>query len=111
MKTDTQATCVIDGARIETQLGRAYRAAPLVEWASVTKTVTAATMLLVLQEARVDEWTPVSELVPHLLIAGTFSVGDLIDHTSGLPRVHPGCRAASSAIRIGGPIARPSSSA
>jgi D-alanyl-D-alanine-carboxypeptidase/D-alanyl-D-alanine-endopeptidase len=90
MKTDTQATCVIDGARIETQLGRAYSGAPLVEWASVTKTVTAATMLLVLQEARVDERTPVSELVPHLLIAGAFSVGDLIDHTSGLPRVHPG---------------------
>jgi len=90
VKTDTQATCVIDGAHIETQLGRVYRGAPLVEWASVTKTVTAATMLLVLQEARVDERTAVSELAPHLLIAGTFSVGDLIDHTSGLPRVHPG---------------------
>ncbi|WP_010205524.1 serine hydrolase domain-containing protein [Salinibacterium sp. PAMC 21357] len=90
MKSDRNSASVITGGRIETRLGAEYRAGALVEWASVTKTVTAATTLAALREVGVQESTRVSELLPDVDIGGRYSVADLLDHTSGLPRVHPG---------------------
>lgn len=90
MKSDRHASCVVSGLDIDTELGRTYRQAPLVEWASVTKTVSAATALVLLARAQIQDSTPVAEVLPHLHVPGAFSIGDLIDHTSGLPRTHRG---------------------
>lgn len=90
MKSDRQASCVVSGRDVDTELGRTYRQAPLVEWASVTKTVSAATALVLLARAQIQDSTPVAEVLPHLHVQGAFSIGDLIDHTSGLPRTHQG---------------------
>ncbi|WNY33674.1 serine hydrolase domain-containing protein [Curtobacterium flaccumfaciens] len=85
---------IIDaGGDVTADLGDHYEADALVEWASVTKTVTAAAVLVLLAERDIPRDTPARDLLPDVPDDATYTVDDLIRHRSGLPRVHQGMSA------------------
>lgn len=75
------------------ELGRRYEGDSLVEWASVTKTVTAAAVLVTLADRGIPRTTPARELLPDVPRHAEYTVEDLVRHRSGLPRVHAGMSA------------------
>ncbi|WJY67000.1 serine hydrolase domain-containing protein [Corynebacterium auris] len=68
-----------------------YRGGALVEWASLTKPVTARLASVLAEEGQLPLSTPVSDLVPELTGLNA-TLQDLIFHRSGLPHIHPGAR-------------------
>lgn len=75
---------------VTADLGRRYDAEALVEWGSVTKTVTAAALTVALAERGIPRNTPARDLLPDVPDDAIYTVDDLIGHRSGLPRVHEG---------------------
>ena len=92
--TAANRAVIIDaGGDVTADLGDRYEADALVEWASVTKTVTAAAVLVLLAERDIPRDTPARDLLPDVPDDATYTVDDLIRHRSGLPRVHQGMSA------------------
>jgi CubicO group peptidase (beta-lactamase class C family) len=71
---------------------------------SMTKTVTAAAVMSLVQEGKIDLDRPVNGYVPALALAppfdpGTLSIRQLLDHTAGLPDTYePSCAPTKDAI-------------
>lgn len=59
----------------------------MLEWGSITKTVTAAIAARLAEAGELDLDAPVAALLPATLLPGAASVRTLIEHHSGLPRV------------------------
>ncbi len=92
--TAANRAVIIDaGGDVTADLGDRYEAGALVEWASVTKTVPAAAVLVLLAERDIPRDTPARDLLPDVPDDATYTVDDLIRHRSGLPRVHQGMSA------------------
>lgn len=66
-----------------------YKPGGLIEWGSITKGATAAAVEAAIDGGLIRDDTPVSEILPELDMA-IYTVRDLIEHTSGLPRSHEG---------------------
>jgi len=63
--TAANRAVIIDaGGDVTADLGDRYEAGALVEWASVTKTVTAAAVLVLLAERDIPRDTPARNLLP-----------------------------------------------
>lgn len=80
-----------DGAVVSRELGKDYVEGHLVEWGSVTKTVTSAAVAELVAQGRLAYDQPAVDLVGGRLPA-QITVDQLARHTSGLPRVHPGMK-------------------
>lgn len=70
---------------------RFYKDDSLVEWSSITKTVTARLLMQLARAGKVDPQLPVSVLFPQLPLEGA-TLQDLCRHRSGLPTMHPGAK-------------------
>lgn len=68
---------------------RFYDDGRLLEWSSVTKTVTARLLVELERAAIVNSATVVSEILPFLDLGGA-TLRDLSFHRAGLPMMHPG---------------------
>lgn len=87
-----QAYVVLRGGEVVSRdLGKDYDESKLVEWGSVTKTVTAAAAGELVAQGRLGYDTPAVDIVGGSLPA-SITVGAIAAHTSGLPRVHPGMK-------------------
>lgn len=88
-----QAYVVVrDGQVVGRSLGKDYRDELFVEWGSITKTVTAAAVAVLVDRGELSYHAPARELVGGRL-PESVTVDALCRHTSGLPRVHPGMKA------------------
>lgn len=79
---------MVGGTPVACAYGKSYRPQACVEWGSVTKLVTAHAVARLVQRGDVDYSTPVVDLLG--VLPRTVTIGSLVDHTSGLPRVHAG---------------------
>ncbi|ERG63394.1 hypothetical protein L332_02875 [Agrococcus pavilionensis RW1] len=80
-----------DGDRVVAErIGPLHRGAPMLEWGSITKTVTAAIAARLAEAGELDLDAPVATLLPATLLPDAVTVRSLIEHTSGLPRVPVG---------------------
>lgn len=66
-----------------------HHADGLIEWGSITKAVTAAACEIAVADGLLSDDVEVRQLLPDL-DGATFSVRNLVEHTSGLPRTHSG---------------------
>lgn len=82
---------VRDDTVLAREFGKNYDERKFVEWGSVTKTVTAAAVDVLVRDGRLDYDTPARELVGGRL-PESVTVAALARHTSGLPRVHRGMK-------------------
>jgi D-alanyl-D-alanine-carboxypeptidase/D-alanyl-D-alanine-endopeptidase len=78
-----------DGVIAE-RFGPLHRDAPMLEWGSITKTVTAAIAARLANARELDLDAPVATVLPATLLPDAVTVRSLVDHTSGLPRVPTG---------------------
>ena len=72
------------------QIGPLHRSSPMLEWGSISKTVTARITDQLARAGTVDLSAPVSEYLPEAKLQSTVDVRSLVAHTSGLPRVPKG---------------------
>lgn len=84
------AASIVSADSSESFLGAPYRKTPVAEWASVTKMVTAATMIDFCGSESIPLDSQVRDLAASFSPLGSYTIRDLIAHTSGLPRVHHG---------------------
>lgn len=74
--------------RIEVErTGPLHQGEPMLEWGSVTKTVTAMIAEELDRAGSVELSTPVSEYLPETGLPEAVDVRSLVEHTSGLPRL------------------------
>lgn len=71
----------------------------MLEWGSVTKTVTARITEQLSQSGHLDLSAPVSDYLPEAKLPSTVDVRSLVTHTSGLPRVPKGMIASLAEAR------------
>jgi CubicO group peptidase (beta-lactamase class C family) len=71
-------------------IGPLHEGAPLLEWGSVTKTVTARIAEQLDRDGAVDLSAPVSDYLPETGLPTEVDVRSLAEHTSGLPRLPRG---------------------
>ncbi|ROR95914.1 beta-lactamase [Salana multivorans] len=80
-----------DGGTVTAEkFGRLHQGAPMLEWGSITKTVTARIAEQLDQAATLDLSAPVAEYLPESQLPETVDVRSLVTHTSGLPRLPEG---------------------
>ena len=72
------------------QIGPLHRGSPMLEWGSISKTVTARITEQLAHAGTLDLSTPVSKYLPEAKLPSTVDVRSLVTHTSGLPRVPKG---------------------
>ncbi len=72
------------------QIGPLHQGSPMLEWGSISKTVTARVTEQLAHAGTVDLSAPVSEYLPEAKLPSTVDVRSLVTHTSGLPRVPMG---------------------
>lgn len=68
---------------------RFYRDETLVEWSSITKTVTARLLSELVRSGEIDPMMKVADLFPYLRL-NEVTLWDLSRHRAGLPLMHPG---------------------
>lgn len=76
-----------DSAIDAERFGPLHAPATMLEWGSITKTVTAAVATRLAAAGSLDLATPVSTLLPSAALPSAVTLASLIDHTSGLPSV------------------------
>lgn len=75
------------GSTLAEQHGPLHRPGALLEWGSVTKTVSASIARRIVETGELVLSAPVVEYLPSSPLPASVTVGALIEHTSGLPRV------------------------
>lgn len=86
---------IIDGQVTDLAYGKDYAEGCYVEWGSITKTATALAVAALVGGGRLSYDDPANRYVAGRL-PDSVSVGGLVTHTSGLPRVHAGMSAGIS---------------
>lgn len=71
----------------EERIGPLHEDAPMLEWGSITKTVTAGLAEQLHHAGAVDLSAPVSDYLPQTGLPQSIDVLSLVEHTSGLPRL------------------------
>ena len=80
-----------NSGRIEVErTGSLHQGAPMLEWGSITKTVTARIAETLDREGSVYLRAPVSDYLPETALPRDVDVRSLVEHTSGLPRLPKG---------------------
>lgn len=91
VRTKSEAYRFRNAGRIEVeQTGSLHQGDPMLEWGSVTKTVTARIAELLDREGSISLSSPVSEFLPETGLPREVDVRSLVEHTSGLPRLPKG---------------------
>ncbi|TSI11735.1 serine hydrolase [Brevibacterium aurantiacum] len=91
VRTKSEAYRLRSAGRIEVeQAGPLHHGDAMLEWGSVTKTVTARIAELLDREGSINLSAPVSELLPETGLPREVDVRSLAEHTSGLPRLPKG---------------------
>ncbi|WP_460947647.1 serine hydrolase domain-containing protein [Okibacterium endophyticum] len=91
MGQKSQAYRLRDGDRITAEhVGPLHQGSPMLEWGSITKTVTARIAEQLDHAGTIDLSTPVSEYLPEAKLPRAVDVRSLVTHTSGLPRLPEG---------------------
>lgn len=75
------------GIVLDEQHGKLHRPGALLEWGSITKTVTAAIAHRLAETGALNLLAPVTEYLPSASLPEKVTVDSLIEHTSGLPRL------------------------
>lgn len=87
-----ESSCVLRGGRIVQEFyGKDYAPDLFVEWGSITKLVTAEVVSRLVDRGLLAYDQPAREVLGPL--PPSVTVGGLVTHTSGLPRVHAGMKA------------------
>lgn len=83
----SQAYRLRDADTVTAECGPLHQGSPMLEWGSITKTVTARVTEQLAHAGTLDLSAPVSEYLPEAKLPSTVNVRSLVTHTSGLPRV------------------------
>lgn len=88
VKTKSVALRVRDNdAIISERIGELHKGAPLLEWGSISKTLTAGVAEQLHRSGELDLGTPVVALLPETQLPEAVDLRSLAEHTSGLPRL------------------------
>ena len=88
LRQKSQAYRLRDSGTITTErFGPLHQGSPMLEWGSITKTVTARITVQLDHAGAIDLSAPVSEYLPGTALPRVVDVRSLVTHTSGLPRV------------------------
>lgn len=88
VRTKSKAYRLRSDGRVDVErIGTLHQGAPILEWGSVTKTVTASIADRLGREGVIDLSMPVTEYLPQSRLPLDADVRSLAEHTSGLPRL------------------------